>query len=256
MLPGIGINCWSERGMPCWRKDTRRPRRDSSNAGRNNFPILETPRRACSVEAVIFCTRSPSIRRVLHFPPPPRSGGGGNGGGGWGGVVQNQGLYRASSAGAEGRAAQSLPAEIGKLFRPPLLRVLDAGLCAVPRQTASAGNGVPEVRAFLANGRFSGPAAAQRVEATAAIRFLYEVVLQRHWPRGALEGSGGRKGDRRAFREIIARLGSFLVGAVLGVLIPVRVVSPFGGPKPRLRRGGPGPHSVEWHPPPPPFAVR
>ena len=48
--------------------------------------------------------------------------------------------------------------------------------------------GVPEVRAFLADDRFSGPAGAQRVEAAAAIRFLYEVVLERHWPRGALEG--------------------------------------------------------------------
>jgi hypothetical protein len=40
--------------------------------------------------------------------------------------------------------------------------------------------GVPEVRAFLANGRFSGPAAAQRVEATAAIRFLYEETRDTH----------------------------------------------------------------------------
>ena len=58
--------------------------------------------------------------------------------------------------------------------------------------------GVPEVRTFLANGRFSGPAAAQRVEATAAIRFLYEVVLQRHWPRGALEGSVESEATRPA----------------------------------------------------------
>ena len=43
--------------------------------------------------------------------------------------------------------------------------------------------GVPEVRAFLADSRFSGQA-GERVEAGAAIRFLYEVVLQRHWPRG------------------------------------------------------------------------
>jgi integron integrase len=60
--------------------------------------------------------------------------------------------------------------------------------------------GVPEVRAFLADGRFSGPAAGQRVEATAAIRFLYEVVLQRRWPRGVLdapgEGSGAGTGDQ------------------------------------------------------------
>lgn len=56
--------------------------------------------------------------------------------------------------------------------------------------------GVPEVRAFLADGRFSGQAAAQRVEATAAIRFLYEVVLERHWPRGALEGAGERDATR------------------------------------------------------------
>jgi hypothetical protein len=46
--------------------------------------------------------------------------------------------------------------------------------------------GVPEVRAFLADGRFSGLGAAQRVEAAAAIRFLYEVVLERQWPRGTL----------------------------------------------------------------------
>ena len=48
--------------------------------------------------------------------------------------------------------------------------------------------GVPEVRAFLADDRFSGPAGVQCVEAAAAIRFLYEAVLERHWPRGALEG--------------------------------------------------------------------
>jgi len=47
--------------------------------------------------------------------------------------------------------------------------------------------GVPEVQAFLASERFLGQA-AQRVEATAAIRFLYEVVLQRRWPRGVLDG--------------------------------------------------------------------
>ena len=46
---------------------------------------------------------------------------------------------------------------------------------------------MPEVRAFLADSRFSGQA-GERVEAAAAIRFLYEVVLERHWPRGALEG--------------------------------------------------------------------
>jgi hypothetical protein len=60
--------------------------------------------------------------------------------------------------------------------------------------------GVPEVRAFLADGRFSGPAAGQWVEATAAIRFLYEVVLQRRWPRGVLDapgkGSGAGTGDQ------------------------------------------------------------
>jgi hypothetical protein len=60
--------------------------------------------------------------------------------------------------------------------------------------------GVPEVRVFLADGRFSGFAATQRVEATAAIRFLYEVVLQRRWPRGVLdapgEGSGAGTGDQ------------------------------------------------------------
>lgn len=48
--------------------------------------------------------------------------------------------------------------------------------------------GVPEVRAFLASERFLGQA-AQRVEATAAIRFLYEIVLQRRWPGGVLEGT-------------------------------------------------------------------
>jgi hypothetical protein len=48
--------------------------------------------------------------------------------------------------------------------------------------------GVPEVQAFLASERFLGQA-AQRVEATAAIRFLYEVVLQRRWPRGVLDGT-------------------------------------------------------------------
>jgi hypothetical protein len=59
--------------------------------------------------------------------------------------------------------------------------------------------GVPEVQAFLGSERFLGQA-AQRVEATAAIRFLYEVVLQRRWPRGVLDrtadstahGSGGK----------------------------------------------------------------
>ena len=49
--------------------------------------------------------------------------------------------------------------------------------------------GVPEVRAFLADGRFRARR-RQRVEATAAIRFLYEVVLQRHWPRGVLDDRG------------------------------------------------------------------
>jgi hypothetical protein len=48
--------------------------------------------------------------------------------------------------------------------------------------------GVPEVQAFLASERFLGQA-AQRVEATAALRFLYEVVLQRRWPRGVLDGT-------------------------------------------------------------------
>jgi len=33
MLPGMGKNGWSERGMPCWRQDTRRPRRDSTCLG-------------------------------------------------------------------------------------------------------------------------------------------------------------------------------------------------------------------------------
>jgi hypothetical protein len=33
------------------------------------------------------------------------------------------------------------------------------------------------------------------VEAAAAIRFLYEVVLERHWPRGALEGTGESGGN-------------------------------------------------------------
>jgi hypothetical protein len=47
--------------------------------------------------------------------------------------------------------------------------------------------GVPEVRAFLEDGRFSEQT-GERVEAAVAIRFLYEVVLQRHWPREALEG--------------------------------------------------------------------
>jgi hypothetical protein len=54
--------------------------------------------------------------------------------------------------------------------------------------------GVPEVRAFLADSRFSGQA-GERVEAGAAIRFLYEVVLQRHWPRGALDGTGESGGN-------------------------------------------------------------
>ena len=54
--------------------------------------------------------------------------------------------------------------------------------------------GVPEVRAFLADSRFSGQA-GERVEAAAAIRFLYEVVLERHWPRGRWKGV--RKTPRR-----------------------------------------------------------
>ena len=54
--------------------------------------------------------------------------------------------------------------------------------------------GVPEVRAFLADSRFSAQA-GERVEAGAAIRFLYEVVLERHWPRGALEGTGESGGN-------------------------------------------------------------
>ena len=54
MPPGIGKNCWSERGMPCWGQDTSRRRRDSINGGRNEFPMFETPRRACSVEAMIL----------------------------------------------------------------------------------------------------------------------------------------------------------------------------------------------------------
>jgi len=61
--------------------------------------------------------------------------------------------------------------------------------------------GVPEVRAFLADGRFSGPAAAKRVEAAAAIRFLYEVVLKRHWPRGALEDSAETDATRPQQRQ-------------------------------------------------------
>jgi len=61
--------------------------------------------------------------------------------------------------------------------------------------------GVPEVRAFLADGRFSGAAAAQRVEAAAALRFLYEVVLERHWPRGALEDDAEGKATRPQDRQ-------------------------------------------------------
>lgn len=61
--------------------------------------------------------------------------------------------------------------------------------------------GVPEVRAFLADDRFSGAAAAHRVEAAAAIRFLYEVVLERHWPRGALEDDVERKATRPQNRQ-------------------------------------------------------
>lgn len=57
--------------------------------------------------------------------------------------------------------------------------------------------GVPEVRAFLADARFSGRT-GERVEAAAAIRFLYEVVLQRHWPRGALEGPNQNATNRSA----------------------------------------------------------
>ena len=59
--------------------------------------------------------------------------------------------------------------------------------------------GVPEVRAFLADVRFSKQS-GQRVEATAAIRFLYEGVLQRHWPRGALEGPKENAANRSAGR--------------------------------------------------------
>jgi integrase len=55
--------------------------------------------------------------------------------------------------------------------------------------------GVPEVRAFLEDARFSGQT-GERVEAAAAIRFLYEVVLQRHWPRGALEGPNENTANR------------------------------------------------------------
>jgi integron integrase len=55
--------------------------------------------------------------------------------------------------------------------------------------------GVPEVRAFLEDARFSGQT-GERVEAAAAIRFLYEGVLQRHWPRGALEGPNENGANR------------------------------------------------------------
>ena len=57
--------------------------------------------------------------------------------------------------------------------------------------------GVPEVRAFLEDARFSGQT-GERVEAAAAIRFLYEVVLQQHWPRGALEGPNENAANRSA----------------------------------------------------------
>jgi hypothetical protein len=79
--------------------------------------------------------------------------------------------------------------------------------------------GVPEVRAFLADARFSGPAAGQRVEASEALRFLYEVVLQRHWPRGTLEGtgeSGANRGDAKA-------QAVYLNGRQQGVKLPDRV---------------------------------
>jgi hypothetical protein len=59
--------------------------------------------------------------------------------------------------------------------------------------------GVPEVRAFLEDGRFSRQT-GKRVEAAAAIRFLYEVVLQRHWPREACRSI--RPGDRKGIREL------------------------------------------------------
>ena len=58
--------------------------------------------------------------------------------------------------------------------------------------------GVPEVRAFLAEDRFSGPAGAQRVEAAAAIRFLYEVVLERRWPRRVGRNSRQQRTRSRA----------------------------------------------------------
>lgn len=57
--------------------------------------------------------------------------------------------------------------------------------------------GVPEARVFLADARFSRRT-AEHVEAAAAIRFLYEVVLQRHWPRGALEGPNQNATNRWA----------------------------------------------------------
>jgi hypothetical protein len=55
--------------------------------------------------------------------------------------------------------------------------------------------GVPEVLAFLADARFSRPI-GERVEAAAAVRFLYERVLHRHWPRGALEGPNENGANR------------------------------------------------------------
>ena len=49
--------------------------------------------------------------------------------------------------------------------------------------------GVPEIRQYLEDERFSGSRAAKRVEATAALRFLYEEVLNRRWPRDILDSS-------------------------------------------------------------------
>jgi hypothetical protein len=49
---------------------------------------------------------------------------------------------------------------------------------------------------------------------------------------------------------------SFLVDAVLEGSIPIRVVLPFGGSNPCLRRVGRGPRNDESHPPLPRFAAR
>ena len=68
---------------------------ESCNAGRNKFPMFQTPRRACSVEAVIL-HQPVQTKRPLTFPRR-RDAAAGEMRSVVGAValVQNQGLYRA-----------------------------------------------------------------------------------------------------------------------------------------------------------------